>query len=553
MESAPQSHPHAICLEVSDGSSAPERLSLMGPRLVIGRVPECQVHLDRNTVSRRHAEIFCDPFERWFIRDLGSRNGTRVNGKTGPEHPLQTGDWIGVGEFTLRVVSLGRSGPDQEPSTMMTGSVAISDAASHIKTLSDLDPPRLAASHLALLNELGQKLLAMEDAQQRLAELCRMFVREEFHSQCAMVLRLSKSRPGDEPALLCQPEVRVGAQGKSMHISRSVLRTLLHKESPLVASNASMEVAAEISISPDVQAISAIACPIRRDSETLDALYTVLPPQYGTGEWLALATLACKQFEQAEAAWIARKQQAAHAAIERELSRARDIQVKVLPTKLSIPGLDLAIGFKPCRWVGGDYADALMTKDGRVLLVVADVCGKGMPAALVASALHSTIRMGVRSGMRLGEIMFNLAEHIQETEKTPFVTMCCVLIDPGSGEVECINAGHPPALVLRAGEAARPLQSGQNTPLGVEPQPLTGQFDALKEGEALVIYTDGLPDLQKADGKALGMEELHARLAGIMGAMSASELAGRITAMLDEVQGSSIAPDDRTFLVARRK
>src|SRR5712671_7163812 len=100
----------SLTLEIADDSGHNARQTLSGQRLTIGRSAECQVRLDRTTVSRRHAELFYDPFQRWWIRDLQSRNGTQVNGESATEKMLAPGDVLTVGEFTLRIAGIGETG-----------------------------------------------------------------------------------------------------------------------------------------------------------------------------------------------------------------------------------------------------------------------------------------------------------------------------------------------------------------------------------------------------------------------------------------------------------
>src|SRR4051812_16104970 len=97
----------SLTLEISNDAGHVSRQAVSGQRLAIGRSAECQIRLDRTTVSRRHAELVCDPFQRWWIRDLGSRNGTQVNGDSVTERMINPGDVLTVGEFTLRIGGLG--------------------------------------------------------------------------------------------------------------------------------------------------------------------------------------------------------------------------------------------------------------------------------------------------------------------------------------------------------------------------------------------------------------------------------------------------------------
>jgi phosphoserine phosphatase RsbU/P len=585
-------HQQTIQLDVSDGSGrTPSRLALSGRHLLIGRSPDAQVHLDRATVSRRHAEITCDPFRRWWVRDLGSRNHTYVNGQLVEEHPLRPGDSLGVGEFTLRVVSLADAptpvsvapAPHQQEWATTCVSVAVEPAGTgqDVSRLTEMVPPRIAASHVSALNEFGQQLLRTDAPQERLALLCRLMVRREFHGRWAATLRVRKDQAGAPTAgsaarsqpdafgsgagsgavALCPTAAAEGWENRPMYVSQSVLKALLEKEDPVLASNLPAlhndAAAAQISISPAQMAIAALAAPIRADDGVLDLLYVVMPPECGTGEWLALAALATKQYQQAEEVWAGRAQREAHVAVERELAQARQIQMRLVPTPPSVPGLDLAVGFKPCRWVGGDYVDIVRAADGRLLLTLADVCGKGLSAAMLASSLHTTIRMAVRTGLDLPSLARNLNEHLLETMRNQtFVTMVCALLEPATGRVEFVNAGHPPPMILDGAGGLRELCAEPNFPLGiVAGETFAPCQDQLRAGDLLVFYSDGITDVTNPEGEHLGTEGLREQLRTLWSAgaaLPAAELAERFNRALDAVQAESLPMDDRTFLMVKK-
>src|SRR5258705_8315712 len=161
-----------IPFEIADEAGQHSRQTGTGQRLVIGRSADCAVRLDRTTVSRRHAELFCDPFQRWWVRDLQSRNGTQVNGETVAERMIGPGDVIGVGEFSLRVVGLSDSiSSTREPEGLKP--VEVSEVgAPAITTLKDVEAPRISSSHLSILNEFGQRLIKITDPMDRLRALC---------------------------------------------------------------------------------------------------------------------------------------------------------------------------------------------------------------------------------------------------------------------------------------------------------------------------------------------------------------------------------------------
>src|SRR5882724_3776953 len=109
------SEAQSLTLEISNDSGHNARQTVSGQRQTIGRSAECQIRLDRTTVSRRHAELFLDPFQRWWIRDLQSRNGTQVNGESVTDRMVGPGDILTVGEFTLRIGGLGESATATRP------------------------------------------------------------------------------------------------------------------------------------------------------------------------------------------------------------------------------------------------------------------------------------------------------------------------------------------------------------------------------------------------------------------------------------------------------
>jgi serine phosphatase RsbU (regulator of sigma subunit) len=198
----------------------------------------------------------------------------------------------------------------------------------------------------------------------------------------------------------------------------------------------------------------------------------------------------------------------------------------------------------------------ISTSDGRTLLIVADVCGKGMGAALLAASLHAAFRVAVRSSMPLTDLMRHLNEHLcQMLGSQSFVTMVCVLIDPKTGQLECVNAGHPPAMLIRSDGQVRTLQCAENFPMGVQHDVLACQNESIQPGEMLVMFSDGVSDLTDADGHRLGTDSFRDRLKDLYRSdhpRPAADLGVKLTEILDSLENSQMAQDDRTFLLARR-
>jgi pSer/pThr/pTyr-binding forkhead associated (FHA) protein len=543
-------------LEIRLGNGPVARRLLTESSLVIGRIPNVQLLLDHHTVSRRHAEMFCDPFGRWWIRDLNSTNGTLVNDEPIAERVLQPGDQVHIGDFQLSFHLDPRPTTASRPSVLRRSVTVEEDKPTAIRTLCDFEPPRIAAEHLFTLMELSRRLIAIEDPSERLSALCQLMVREDFHGSMALALRM---RDG-EPTMLSGPHRPASRPSNDPpYISRRVLTMLQDTREPVLAGNllsSGGPAAMELTISRDVMALWVVACPLHRGDDELELLYVTLPPECGSVEWLGLIALASEVYLQGESAWTARKHAQAHAAIERELDMARQIQRGLVPKKLDATGLDIMIGFEPCKWVGGDYADVVRLPDGRILLAVADVCGKGLQAALITSSVYTMVRACADSPIPVTELMDRVNKHLCDwLPEHSFVTAVVVAIDPVTGEAECVNCGHPPAIIVAKDGASRHLQSAVNPALGVAPTRMESQRTRLEPGDVLAMYTDGLTELRNAAREMLGTQQLTSGFARICLANAdkkVAELGDQLNLMLEEFRGDHLPEDDRAFILARR-
>ena len=543
-------------LEVHSPQGAASRVPLVADRYVVGRVADAHIRLESELVSRSHAELLRDPFGRWWIRDLGSHNGTLVSGIRVQERMLRLGDVIEIGPFTLKL-----TGEEDLRDSRGTGSATpmamLDETSASTSALADLQPPRLAASHLSKLMAFGRRLIEVESADQRLRLLCDLMVSADFRGQWAAVLRLRKDAPDEPPRMLCESAVGPDLEDLRPHISRSLLRAIVQRGEPLLASNLPVgPVDVQLSVAASVQAMSAMVCPLRADAKVLDVLYIILPPQFGASEWLALAALAAEEFGQAEFAWASSRQAQAYARIEADLEQAAGIQKRLIPRNLVAPGLDVAIRFEPCRWIGGDYVDLMPMPDGRTLLAIADVCGKGMQAALVAASVHSLVHASVRTGAGPVGLMEVLNEHLAEhLPAGSFVTLLAVAAAPGAEDLEIVNAGHPPAVIVDRAGGVRWTASGMNMPLGLSTDPFQAQTERLAAGEIMAMFTDGVTDLQAARHRRLGTPWIGEQIRSIYaagGGVAACDVAERLAAEVQRVLAGGLADDDRTFLLARR-
>lgn len=242
-------------------------------------------------------------------------------------------------------------------------------------------------------------------------------------------------------------------------------------------------------------------------------------------------------------------------AMERDLSIAREIQMGILPSDLSPctkgTGLDICASMEPAKQVGGDLYEVLRVGDGHVVVVVGDVSGKGIPAALFMAVTMTLVRSLARSLPRPDEILRRLNEElVTQNPRGMYVTMACLVFDLREGTVTGASAGHN-ALLLVGPEGPRPVFPSSGMVAGLFPdRPFTSSTLYMAPGETLVLFTDGITDALSASGETYGDD----RLMGVLARHRGSDAAGMVSAVLESVRAFAAgAPqfDDMTLVAVR--
>lgn len=183
--------------------------------------------------------------------------------------------------------------------------------------------------------------------------------------------------------------------------------------------------------------------------------------------------------------------------IEKELSVASDIQKRIIPESLpEIRGYDVAGINIPSKEVGGDYYDCKKLNDGRYALIMADVSGKGVPASLLVSTLNASLNAYLDLQIPLDELAVKINTVIYNASPSnKFITFFIALLDPESGELEIINAGHNPSLMLKNDKTLYKIDAG-GVALGMFDMglPFEGEKLKIEKGEKLLMFTDGIPE-----------------------------------------------------------
>ena len=246
--------------------------------------------------------------------------------------------------------------------------------------------------------------------------------------------------------------------------------------------------------------------------------------------------------------------------LEEQLGVARRIQEGLLPTILSVPGLEAAARIRFCLEVAGDFYDVVPLRDGRILLAIGDVAGKGVGAALLMSNAQASLRAMKNTGLPLGDTVAEINSLVfQITPDDVFITLFAAIYDPRTRLLVYVNAGHNPPLLHSPGAPARQLDEG-GLLLGVEPAARYRQGQAiLSPGDLVLMYTDGVTEARGAQGSSGGAGGLDdeyglARLERILPELDSAPLERALDSIERDVRdftGREVLDDDFTLLAVR--
>jgi len=524
---------------------------------MIGRGAETGNHLQLNDrrISRQCAAIVVEA-NRFYIEDRGQRRGVFVNNEKVESRALQDGDIITFGlEDSYEIIFRSSAEPTGE---------TIPQLLTRIEHITSSEP---ASGGLRKLNMLLEASSLLHSQLPLDSVLAKMLDHAVAVLDADRGLLLENGAEGTLKVRLARRSGGLRLPPESVAPSQTAIQLALKQHAPVITEDLAQAEA-------DLQAAQSIVAQ-RLRAVVVIPLYSVMRANsqesvinLRRGEFLgvlyldsrrpaafskldrqildALAADAASTLDNARLVERERERQR----MEQEINIARDIQQALLPRNFrDFPHLSVSGCNFPCLSVGGDYFDVFPMGDGRTAFLIADVSGKGLGAAVVATMLQ-----GALSGMTLGNEPVRVFNHMNRflcdhVEVGRYATMFFGTLDP-SGHMEFINAGHPSPILIRKDRVEEAFTEG-SYPVGLVPD---AQYTAaclkLEPEDTLVLFSDGVTEAMDPDEQLFGVPRLREVLEGKTNRGLEDLQKGVLEAVENFTRGARQA-DDLTLLLVR--
>ena len=519
---------------------------LLKDQTVVGRHPDCGLQLESNAVSRRHAQ-FINEGGNYFVEDLGSGNGTFVNGiRIDKRVPLNHEDRIKIGPILARFEC-------DTPAQRAHGSDPVADTVAGVDFTSDEDDGSTIVGSvqqaggfgvldvrpevkLKAVLEISRSLAGTVDLQTMLPKVLDSLFSIFPHADRGCILLKDKQNGQMIPRAI---KHRREGEDASVKLSRTIVNKVLTEKTGILSADAAADSQFDASESISALSIRSMMCvpmlsldgeptgiinidtqnPVNQfRNEDLDLLMAVAGQ---TGLSYETARLMVSHME---------KQKQDH-----EMAIASNVQRALLPESLpEVAGYAFYASYDSAQAVGGDYYDAMMLGDNKICLSFGDVAGKGVPGALIMSRIASCVQNTMAFVDNVAEAIGPINNHMcAKMVEGRFVTYLLATIDLTTHELTWANAGHMPPMI-RTPDGTIEEFDGDITglPVGVmEDYPYEVAKRKLEPGEIVVFFTDGVDEAMNPDNELYTLERMRKFISQTSG--SAADLG---KALLEDVR-----------------
>ncbi len=474
----------------------------------------------------------------WYIQDLGSRNHTYVNDEDiygSRPRQLKHGDRISICKYdfifhdsastdhdssSVRIV-------DQPVANQPTSSVSLSSASGK------QDRERLSVL-LELTRSLRNVLSLDEVLSDTLTSLMKIFPAAQrgvvgFIDGNELVPKWWK--------------LRQGSTNEQITVSRTVVQRVANRQEAILIDNAKTEMSGATSL--DGLHIQSLMCAPLLDAEGNVFGFFQIDSESASGfSRQDLVLMASAAILASLAINFARlhEQGLKQKVIEKDLELARDVQNEFLPSEVpAIPGYEFADYYCPARFIGGDYFDYVPLAGGRLAIVLADVCGKGAPAALYMARLSMETRLCLEKSDNAAVVLAELNRRLSSR----FATFAMCILDPARHIVTVVNAGHRPPVHRKQDGSIAPIgASSSGFPFSVQDE-VEFQETSLEllEGESVFMFSDGFEDAHNQErDEYFGISRIESIIQQAGG--SASETVAQLVSRVEEFSAGTAQLDD---------
>lgn len=519
-------------LKIVDQFGVNKTMRLEKRVFTIGRKPENDLVLLSSGVSRDHGAIVYEG-DRYYLVDKASKSGLFINGKPVTRCELHHRDKISVGGHDECQIEFVEE----------SASVIFSSAQNLNLSQSDSTPGVSANEELQRLTRYVEVNQAFRFSLTPDDVLCMIVDAAIEMANAERGCLMLKNEAGQLEFKLARDSKRNLLSGTDFQMSQTVVAEAFKENRTVVVTDftGNDQPARESVYNLNLRSI--VCVPLRHfqmnekmgatsvlKHNTIGVLYVDSRSSRGTFSKTSLKLLESLGFEASKSLETVRlmQEEQGKKRLEHEFATAREVQVALLPTSFVQPAhFEVAAHSVPCRYVGGDFYDLLTLEDGRAALLLGDVSGKGISAALLASMAQGIIQALFDSRLPLADLLTSLNRVlVRKSDANRFITLFCALIDP-DGTFTFANAGHNPAILVRADGQTELLSTGSMLLGAFEFAKYHTQQTKLGPGDVVVTFSDGVTEAVNAANQMFGdarLEQLVKESAGL----SAKEIKDRI-------------------------
>lgn len=516
-------------LLTSDQSASSKRTPLKEAPVTIGRHPDCEVVLDENSVSRRHAAIsFVDG--HYYVEDLNSRNGTVVNGNEilgkvrlfdgaeiricdvvfhflwedgSQERPLTTR--VEAPPAHLRSSFFFADELERQSSSTIMGQIDLPSGDTLKDTSGDLK------EKLQAISAITTALSSAWEREQILKRVLEVLFELFGESDRGFVALVNES--GEiAPHLM---ETRRPGDAERVRISRTIIRSVLQTKTAILSTDAANDERFDLSQSIVDFRIRSLMCAPLVDSTgkavgaiQLDTLRSTVA--FDKDDLEVLATVAMQASLALQKLELFRRVEE-NRQLEQDLRLAQEVQLRFLPqAEPQVTGYDFYSWYRPASHVGGDYYDYFRLNEQTWVIVVADVVGHGIAAALLMAKIAADTRFACALNADPVAALEQINRSLNGLNMDRFVTLLLLYLDTSKHEVTLANAGHlPPLLRTAKGESRWLAQAARGLPLGIsESARYAAETVKLQPGQVVLLFTDGVNEAMNPAGDQFTLERV---------------------------------------------